>query len=379
MIKKLLFTATLLVLGVTATLLVPGAAYAANPPSASFTDQVVPAGPGPIACDIGPPYNGSIPAAAAQAGFTHCAANYDFTQTQQWTDSAGTHQWSNLSSWLTCDHNSTNTSYLFYWGGSGTTPCDTSHENIVSDNGTQVLALSIYLNEIQGGTYSTELDTGIFVGSSNITPTPFPEQYYLEQVVKTNTASPSSQGSLYFDISSFMINYVQAPCSISVDFGENFSNTASTNGGIAGWNYTACPTGSGYLFSPAINAPSLTSSSYSTYGGLASMDGLKYATLCNYWAAGAVSGIPASGFQNCIPANYGNPIPVTGMFSGARMYLYTKVGPQSSNNAPGWTANPLTVDIQRMTMWICPNPTGGTNWQTQNTTCFNNPVINTHP
>jgi hypothetical protein len=32
---------------------------------------------------------GSIPAAAAQAGFTHCAANYDFTQTQQWTDAVG--------------------------------------------------------------------------------------------------------------------------------------------------------------------------------------------------------------------------------------------------------------------------------------------------
>jgi hypothetical protein len=67
-----------------------------------------------MSCDIGPSYTGSIPAAATQAGFTHWAANYDFTQTQQWTDNVGTHQWSNRSSWFTCDHTA-GLPYLIYY------------------------------------------------------------------------------------------------------------------------------------------------------------------------------------------------------------------------------------------------------------------------
>jgi hypothetical protein len=43
---------------------------------------------------------GAIPAAATQAGFTHCAANYDFTQTGSFTSGGHTYQCSNLSSWL---------------------------------------------------------------------------------------------------------------------------------------------------------------------------------------------------------------------------------------------------------------------------------------
>jgi hypothetical protein len=46
--------------------------------------------PNSIACDIGPNYTGTIPVQAQQQGFTHCAANYDFTSPQ----------FATISSWL---------------------------------------------------------------------------------------------------------------------------------------------------------------------------------------------------------------------------------------------------------------------------------------
>lgn len=107
--------------------------FADPAPSANITVTVVPVAPvaGSVACDIGPSYTGSIPAAAAQAGFTHCAANYDFTQTQAFTDQLGTHTWSDLSSWFVCS-NVTAAPYL--WKFIGTTGCnDGTHQYITTD------------------------------------------------------------------------------------------------------------------------------------------------------------------------------------------------------------------------------------------------------
>jgi hypothetical protein len=74
----------------TAALLAPGLAYAGNP-SADLSGQIVPAS-GSIACGVGPNYTGSIPTQASTAGFTTCAANYDFTSSQ----------FANASTWLDC-------------------------------------------------------------------------------------------------------------------------------------------------------------------------------------------------------------------------------------------------------------------------------------
>lgn len=162
MIKKLVFTAALLA---------PGLAYGGNP-SVDLTVQINPASPPPngIACDIGPSYIGSIPAAATQAGFTHCAANYDITQTQSFTDSAGTHQWSNLSTWFVCNRTLSNP-YLWYFVGS--VGCDTNHQNITTDGGVQVLALSYRLTDAQAGQWNNQIQNEV-----NGSPNPLPEQFY---------------------------------------------------------------------------------------------------------------------------------------------------------------------------------------------------------
>ena len=137
MIKKLLFTAALLV---------PGLAYGQNP-STNLSAQVVRAGSDPIACDIGPAYTGQIPAAATQAGIIGCAANYDFTQTQSFTDNAGTHQWSNLSSWFTCNSNGGAPAILNFSGNVGC--MDGVHQTITTDSGVQVLSLKYLYNRCE--------------------------------------------------------------------------------------------------------------------------------------------------------------------------------------------------------------------------------------
>src|SRR5262245_55180275 len=85
-----------------ALLVLPSFAYGQKP-SADLSIQIVPPG---IACDIGPNYSGPIPAAAQTAGYTHCAANYDFTSATNFSCSVqgcGTgvsYNMSNIATWL---------------------------------------------------------------------------------------------------------------------------------------------------------------------------------------------------------------------------------------------------------------------------------------
>jgi hypothetical protein len=121
-----------------------------------------------IQCDYGPPYTGAIPANATQAGFTHCAANYDFTYTGSWTDSMGTHQWcagslpcslANMSSWLSCTGNGLAPPTLWYLTSG--TPCDTNHVQIAVDpsTGTQTWCKHICPATIRRGYTSISLIT----------------------------------------------------------------------------------------------------------------------------------------------------------------------------------------------------------------------------
>ena len=120
MIKKLLFTAALLV---------PGLAYGQNP-STNLSAQVVPAGSDPIACDIGPAYTGSIPAPAQAMGYTHCAANYNFTNSYFTT----------VSNWLACTDDGT-TFHLFWLKPlNASVPCN--RVNMISDGGVQTFDLT---------------------------------------------------------------------------------------------------------------------------------------------------------------------------------------------------------------------------------------------
>lgn len=372
-------------------ILISAAAYARFGPSMLIGGGGTVTGGGAIACDVGPPYTGSIPAAATQAGFTHCAANYDFTQTQQWTDSAGTHQWSNLSTWFTCNNNNTDTSKLWSWNG--TVPCDTNHLNTASDGGAQVLAISYYLADMTAGHYFAEINSGTYVGPPPgvVSPTPLPQEYYVEQVLRPSTTTPAPGTSIpYYFISTFKLVPTDY-CFLSADFDEFYNgNTTNANTGMAEWTSdTTCnPPNGGYVFMPCVGGscpsqpdpPAPSSASYNTYGQLITIDDVKYAGQCTYYATGAVSGLAAGSFQACAKYDALSGNVNSGVFSGARLRIYIDLGnpdPGAQVFVPQWTANPLTMNFQRITVWVCPNPTGGSDWRTGN--CYTNPVITTHP
>jgi hypothetical protein len=359
MIKKLLFSAALLV---------PGLAYGQNP-SGDLSVQVV--SPNGIACDIGPNYTGSIPAQATQAGFTHCAANYDFTQSQSFTDSIGTHQWSNLSSWFVCGNTAP---FLFTRHDFSDVPCDTAHVNIITDGSKQVLALSYYLTDKNNGQYSNSLDTATEIGATTV-GTSFPEEIYIEQVIRVNSNNVCSSSCLAYSLATYAPNFqVNNPCFVSGDFDEisGFSGDTLANTGLHLWNPTCGTSGGVFGPSPPTESP-IANSSYSTYGSLMTADNANpgHFALCSNWGSGAVSGLPASAFKSCTSAFQVVP-PSTAPIFLARQMVQLWEGPESFGQGGSvWTGTQHTTYIQRVTVWTCAG------WLTGQ--CYNNPVITTHP
>jgi hypothetical protein len=365
MIRRLFFTAALLM---------PGLAYGQNP-SANLSVQVVPPNNNSIACDIGPSYIGSMPAQATQAGFTHCAANYDFTQTQSFTDSVGTHQWSNLSSWFTCGRTPP---FLFTRADFSDVPCDTAHVNVISDGGTQVLALSYYLTDKNNNGYSNSLDTAS-VNGTTVVGTSFPSEIYIEQVIRVNSNNTCSSSCLAYSLATFAPNFnLNNPCFVSGDFDEmsGFAGDTLDNTGLHLWNPTCGVSGGVFGPSPPVESPQATSS-YSTYGSLMTADNVSNFTLCSNSGSGAVGGLPASAFKSCTSPFTVVP-PSTAPVFLARQMVQLWEGPESAGQGGSvWTGTQHTTYIQRVTVWVCPNPTGGSDWTTGQ--CYNNPVITTHP
>jgi hypothetical protein len=372
MIKKLIFTAALLV---------PSLAYGNNP-SANLTVQVKPplGPPNSIACDIGPPYTGSIPAAAAQAGFTHCAANYDFTQTQSFTDSLGTHQWSNVSSWLACNAQSSGSwlwTYMPYVQG---VPCNSTYQNVANDGGTQVLTQNYFLTNAQNSIYNNMLATANFVGPPpGIIGTTFPVAYYAEWVIKSDTNTCSSP-CLVNERSFFNVknNDGTNPCYLDEDYevAGPLSSRPVVNSVFDLWN-PVCGTSSNN-FGP--NLPTQLTipngSSYSTYGYLVTADNSSKYGMCGYYSSSVVRGLQSANFVSCVP--YTVVPPSSAPVFATRNNYNSWEGPQSASQGGNvWTASSHTLYTQRITVWVCTSPTGGS-WQTTGQ-CYTNPVITTHP
>jgi hypothetical protein len=321
---------------------------------------------GVIACDIGPSYTGTIPAAATQAGYTHCAANYDFTQTQSFTDGIGTHQWSNMASWLGCS-GSTSAPYLFrYLVGTGAVPCDTSHQQITTDGGVQVLALSYLTSDaLAGNAYNVMLTNG--PGADPFDP--FAGKSYLEVSMRLPIISGiCTDFCINFDTSTF--THVQGnPCFASTDM-EWDDGATSTGVGMAQWNLT-CGTSSGNGTSgPVTPIDGVITTAVMTWGNLTTADNVSQYAICNYSAAGNVQGLPGSAFHSCASATLVPPS--TNPVFHTNVYANFQEGPFGLTSATWgtWNTN-ISTYIQRLTVWECPGyQTGG---------CYNNPVITTHP
>lgn len=319
-----------------------------------------------VACDIGPPYTGSIPAAATQAGMTHCAYNYDFAQTSSWTDALGTHQWSNLSTWFTCSHAS---SGPYLWWHAGTGPCDTTHQNIITDSGVQVFALTFLASEGRSGG-ATNLLQNFGTGENGNREDPQRGQFYSEFTVKLSTVTPASDSNFagLWDVSTFT-NVVGWPCFVGTD--QEFDQPSTDSGlGMPVWNHI-CGTASGDGSGPTTGNVNPINTSINTYGALVTMDGVS-GTCCfagvTYSSPGNIYGLPGSAFTGATgPDNMFSP---NTSYLNTLMYTYMAPGENGGGANPNWVSD-ITVELYRYTIWEC----DGYNSHP----CINNPVITTAP
>ena len=170
MIKKLLFTAALLV---------PGLAFGQNP-SADLSVQVVPGTPSGIACAIGPNYMGTVPPGAAAAGFNTCAANIDFTNPAL----------ASLSSWLDAAGAATPLMYLQYPTGCWNLALGLSSYAMISDGGIQTLNINIPSGTATGA----GVTAGACIHTTNRAQNAgqlFPQTKYIEYSYRVGTNSQS--------------------------------------------------------------------------------------------------------------------------------------------------------------------------------------------
>lgn len=323
--------------------------------SAPFTVTVTPAGSS-IACDIGPPYIGSIPAAASQAGFTRCAANFDFTQTQSFTDSGGTRQWSNMSTWFSCSYQVS----LVYVASDYDAPCDSNHQSIVVDSGVQTFKTTVLKSDQTAGKYFARL---------NMQPINQPEQSYMEMVIRPDATDVCNNFCTYFDLSTFT-NVQGNPCFVATDM-EWDGGATSTGVGEAWWNFN-CGTGSGFgscdasQCSTPVEFPINTN--VNTYGNLTTMDNVSKVSICDYWAAGAVSGLPSSSFRSCL-VNTIVPPSANAVFHTQPLYIY--FGENTNGAFADMKVNSMSTYIQRITIWLCQGY--------QNGSCNTASVVSTAP
>lgn len=322
---------------------------------------------GTISCDIGPPYTGSIPVAAARTGLNHCAANYDFSYSGSWTDQLGTHRWSNLSSWRICS-NTTAAPYLWKYTG-GSQPCDSRHQNVIKDptTGIQVLALSNYLADNNPEQVAHFQNLGVHNGV--VQENFLPSQYYIELAIRFTTNRPAASGySVLLDISTF--STVQGcPAFSSIDLEMTQNDPVGVVGvGPTVWNPVS-PTcggnGVGVIATP-INADVLAE--LSVYGSLLEMDGSFGFVGCDFVHRGYVQSLRAEDFLSCTSPHPKPPSP-----DGT--YFYTLMG-NYLLTAPG-RSSPHTVDftayVYRITIWTCADYQSGS--ATTTVGCFTNPMV----
>jgi hypothetical protein len=362
---------------IAALIAAPGIALAV---SASFKATVVPPGSNPIACDYGVPYTGSIPAPAQAAGFTHCVANFDFAQTQQFTDNFGTHQWSDIQSWLTSGNGSTcviesGKTPLFYiqdYGANPYAPCSdfTTVNDTANGGAAQVLRMGYIVGDVHAA-------TNIVTTSNFGLPSPpgihLYDGFYSEQVMRldasyaANTSCPpgGTQACLYFDYWSIPFNCGSAcqDTTMEFDFIEayaqqgppNNSSPSAGGGSNGGDSYTwmsGCYVGSGC----PMTASQLTNG-YNTIGERATVlsSGSPNWGVCWYLSGSAVN----CGTRGITQADISN----------AEFSIIETTGPQYQPNGgyPACLSNGgcTTVQqnmyayIERLTVWACSNYASG--------------------
>jgi hypothetical protein len=353
MIKNLFFALALLV---------PGLAYSANP-SADLTVQVVPGPPPPgIACAIGPNYTGPIPAGAQAAGYTTCAANYDFTNAA----------YSNVSSWLRCPDDGT-PGYQWYYTYFSAFDC--ANVVMVTDGGTQTLQISFTTDLFTAGEKQLQLETQAERGALPRVGTSFPAGLYVESVwrypASTFANAPANTpallaGAPFMWCNNCSIGGASTPF-VEIDPNEQYSNAGSTTIDATSFvGYTNFGTGE-WNFGGAGNHLGLIGSGPRS-SNVAGWDPTVYHTYSLRWTQNT-----SGNFAGCVyfdntqlsPSSGGGPGCQTGTYQGggsdpsitARYAFHSWTGWAQPNTVPTPTG-PAVVLFRRMTVFTCAT------WQT---------------
>jgi hypothetical protein len=362
MIKKLIFTIALSTLTVAA--LTPRLAYGQNP-TASFSDQVVPAGsdptpsptvgsdpPDPTPCDIGVPYTGSVPAPAQAAGFTHCVANFDFTNSFFTTKAS----WLGSGNNLSCISN-TPLLYIVQAGPGNMAPC--SDFTLVNDtaNGGASQVLKVSNTTADAGVISL-VDTVSNYGLPNPPGLHIYNGFYSEEVLRldasytANTSCPTggTQPCQYFDY--WTIPYTCPGCdrTMEFDFIEAYAqqgppnNGAPSAGGAA--SNTGVSAGGNYLNPGPMTASQLTNG-YNTIGEMATIVSIGSP---NYGACWYLNGSTIKCGTSTVTS--------TDITAGLYQIFPAEVGPQGESSSQAPQIN-QAVYIERLTIWACSNYSTG--------------------
>lgn len=345
-----------------------------SPKSQAITVTCNPAAVG-IACDIGPNYTGSVPPAAQAAGFTHCVANYDFTQTGSFSAFGHSgYTWANMAGWLDICGASTPVMYAFSYGGPSTEP-PCSDYNIVTDNNGdpgQSNGKVLQVTYTPADNSSPNGQTMLNTVSQNGNPTPaglyLKQGFYDEQTMRLTVATVNSScqswnvGCLTYDFWTYAIGGSCPGCNgtggAEFDFVEMFTN--------GNWYSTGGTSNLGSFSNyPVGNATG--QSSYHTYGALTTV--LNTNSGSNVENCVVVDNVSAS---RCVSGN----LDQTTYITNPNMQVYVaEIGPQRNGNncgpsnnqscAPTQNQNAL---IQKTTLWACP----GAN---ESTPCYTNSLV----
>lgn len=294
-------------------------------------------------CDIGPGYVGLLPAAAVAAGFTHCAANYDFSSTANFTYNGNTYNFSNKDTWFGGGGGCTQQNWLLYNLGyiSPVTPC--SDFSIVSDSGLNTLRIQYTQADINAGSEMSWMTTS----TGGTVGTFFPVGEYIEWVWRLDSGTWYPNNPIGKSIEPWVIfswsfnntgNHVEWDaqewfngCGNTSCVGSSTSTHDWANGG-AGFTTFICNVATGCA----------DGANYHTYGMRATSDGTNYGQ-CAY---------TDNALNACNSAAFGNP-------GDATITNYWGWGIGQQNASGGTLSAPMIGYVRRVTIFACPN------WQTQ--------------
>lgn len=362
-----------LLIGVALAALLSSSSAWAGSASVPMLVKAPSSGSSSIACDIGPNYTGSIPGPARAEGYTHCVANYDFTNTTTWNNNASAggsgFNFSTLSTWFQCSDDGSG-GYIFYLDTGGVTPpCTDVH--MITDGGVQVLDLTFtptdFTNNVK---YISLISTSRF----NY-PTPagtlFPNGLYVEDVYRIPSSTYSSlsvdPGGVLIGGSAWTygLGGSASPQTnvMEWDFGEQYANSS---GGYEAINVGEhCPSNfqCGSASMTGQQASGWNPQAYQAYQRLETTD-----TSGNYGECAYLNGTPITytGVNGCVTGTFAGGSSDAALNSKNQLIQWTGAQQASEtcqNQACAQPSGNVDMYIKRITIWSCPS------WQTTTNGC----------